>query len=363
MKSILLSLFVLVSLTSFTQHVFYGERTRDNTDLALYFDNNGFPYPDWLIPDSTMEKAYGSLTTWFLQNNEEFIAISAKYELFPERIDTTTVYQLRDSINAVNLRRINTAAKDYGSVTFYIHGFRKAFTMQNGDVTSVEEFRLLRGNLVANGSPPTLEIEVYWDGMYDCCFSAKRRRNKELYELFEKAGNYAYNTGIGLRRVLSKVSSDSIAIVAHSLGCKVAAAALFDLRSSNVPTPQHLSVRTVFIAPAVSGSELISNYERRDNPGKKNYHFLIIYNENDFVLRKKDPKLGVFGPGVNRYGCTSLGCNSGDDAEKLAAVLNGAHGADIRLADLSRLGKYHSLRAYTRGDYLAVAARFLNGDH
>lgn len=58
---ILLTLGCLMSTSVSAQHVFYGERTGDAS--ALFFDKDGFPYPDYFISDSSMAAAYGSLFT------------------------------------------------------------------------------------------------------------------------------------------------------------------------------------------------------------------------------------------------------------------------------------------------------------
>lgn len=100
------------------------------------------------------------------------MVICADYQIFPERIDRETIFTLRDSISTKRVRAINERSRNFPAVAFYVHGFRKSYISRNGDVTSAEEFRLLKANLATYGKPQALEIEVYWDGMYDCCFSA-----------------------------------------------------------------------------------------------------------------------------------------------------------------------------------------------
>lgn len=361
MNNFVLILLLLFSHQLQAQNVLYGERDLQEEKLALYFDKDGFPYPDYKIPDSSMRAAYGSLFTFFLQNAPDFIAVSAKYELFPEKIDSETIYLLRDSINAVNARKINAVAGS-STVSFYIHGYRKAFVPQNGDVTSVEEFQLLKDNLATYRAQRPVEVEVYWDGMYDCCFSLRQKKNRQLYGMFEKAGVQAVYAGAGLRRVITSLQTDSLQIVAHSLGCKVAQAALFNLSHSEVPTPQQQSIRVVYLAPALQSSDFYSNFLRRDLASPDNYHFLVVYNENDFVLKKKDPKTGLFGPGVQKYGATSLGCNRKGEAVELKRRIDSEFpSSDLRLLDKSSLGKHHSLRFYTRDNQLKEVDEFLYG--
>ncbi len=361
--------FLLVSVSANAQNVFYGERTTDSTRIALYFDRTGFPYPDLYIPDSTMKKAGGSLFAWFMQNPEAFITLSAKYQLFPEKIDSETIYRLRDSITAEQIRQINKQLENgYEAIAYYIHGFRKSYLQQNGDVTSREEFGLLKTNLASypRASDP-LEIEVYWDGMYDCCFSTRRAKNKELFLLFEQAGINAHAVGKGLRPFLNGTKTNRLQIVAHSLGAVVATAALFNFDESNSPTPAQRDVRLCLIAPAMSSNLLFDHYGNHNGftvesqPFVENYRIMVVYNEKDFVLRKKDPKVGWFGPGTESYGNTSLGCNHRNAAVKLQQYFK-EKGVNLRLVDKTSLGKAHSLRYYAKGNELKEVSVFLWGN-
>lgn len=363
---LLLACFLLMCVQANAQHVFYGERTIDSTRTALYFDKDGFPYPDLYIPDSTMTKAGGSLFAWFMQNPEAFITLSAKYQLFPEKIDSETIYRLRDSITAGQLRSINKQLENgYEAVAYYIHGFRKSYLQQNGDVTSGEEFRLLETNLASYpGVSIPLQIEVYWDGMYDCCFSTKRKKNKELFGLFEQAGVHARAVGRGLRPFLNGTQTHRLQIVAHSLGSVVATTALFNLDSTGGRTPAQQDVRLCLIAPAMDADLLYDNYWNHDKlllrslTAVDTYRVLIVYNEKDFVLRKKDPKIGWFGPGTKRYGNTSLGCNHRKAAVKLQKSLK-EKDVNLRLVDKTSLGKVHSLRYYAKEQNLKEVSDFL----
>jgi len=346
------------------QNVFYGERVPDDSKLALFFDKDGFPYPDYAISDSSMTRAYGSLFTWFMQHNEAFIELSAQHELFPERIDKEAIFRLRDSITAGNIRRINERSSDFPAVAFYVHGFRKQFIARQSGVTSVEEFRLLEANLKTYGKPQALEIEVYWDGTYDCCFSMNHKRNKALFELYETAAGYARAVGLGLRPVIAGVKSDQIQVISHSLGARVVTSALFgqEVEASAVPAQKTVSI--CLLAPAIDGHETFLSWNERGvsfQPGEKdNYRLLIVYNENDFVLRKKDPKTGLFGPGTHRYGETSLGCNYRKEAVKLKAYFEKHYpGSEMVLVDKSALGKAHSFRVYSEGSNLEEVSDFL----
>ena len=77
------------------------------------------------------------------------------------------------------------------------------------------------------------------------------------------------------------------------------------------------------MAPAISSKPYSDYYDR--NSDKKyqeedNYTLTVIFNEKDFVLLKKDPKILVFGPGPKKYGETTLGCNHKKEIRKLERV-------------------------------------------
>lgn len=357
---------LLLPLNSQAQHVFFGERDLADSTMAIHFDQDGFPYPDRMIPDSLMVNAYGSLFTWFQQHGEEFIATCADYHYFPERIDQSTIFQLRDSIIARWTTTINERSAGYPAVAFYVHGFRKSFVQSGNDVTSVTDFKLLEANLATYGKPKAFGIEVYWDGMYDCCFSLHHKKNKELFQLFETANRNALQVGLGFRRVLTGISTPHLQVIAHSLGARVVTVALFNQNEASkaIPTPAQPEISVCLIAPAIDGHATFQSYYDRTTPGDykvhDNYRLLIVYNEHDFALRKKDPKIGWFGPGAMRYGETSLGCNRRKEAVHLQAYFAEHYPhSTIQLVDCSSLGNAHSLRYYSKGTNLQDVSDFI----
>lgn len=354
---------IFVSGNSFPQHVYFGERDLKNSETSIHFDKDGFPYPDFFIADSTIEKSYGSLYHWFMQNGDAFISICADYNYFPEAIDERTIFTLRDSILNRWIAKINRQAVDFPAVAFYIHGFRKEFVQKDNSVTSVAEFTMLKENLAGYGRPKALEIEVYWDGMYDCCFSKNLKRNKELFEMYEEANGNAARVGMGLRRVLNGIQSDHIQLLAHSLGAKVVTTALFG-QADNIPTPSQSTIFVCLLVPAIDGVKTFASYYDRKSAADfktiDNYHLLVVYNEEDFVLLKKDPRTGMIGPGPKKYGETTLGCNYKGEALKLQKYFSGhfPH-SELQLLNRSDMGPCHSLRCYTKDQELKAVSDFL----
>lgn len=363
-----LSLAMLWSTSqAMAQNVFFGERNRDDSQAAIHFDREGFPYPDHFISDSSMTNAGGSLFAWFIRHNEDFIAICAHYDYFPESIDLKTTAELGKRIIRRWTDSINAKSAGYPAVAFYVHGYRKAFAQQDEGVTSVAEFQLLKENLATYGKPKAYEVEVYWDGMYGCCFSTDRKKNKELFELFETACTNARWTGENFRKVLLGIESRHVQIVAHSLGACMVTHALFDVEppaAGTAPTPNQPDIRVSLIAPAIGGTETFGRfYDRQTHYDFKtadNYRFQIVYNEEDFVLEKKDPKIGLFGPGTKKYGPTSLGCNHRGEVKKVQKLFAEKYpNSALEVVDKTRLGKCHSLRCYATNENLREVSDFL----
>ncbi|MBI3239140.1 MAG: hypothetical protein HYZ43_09920, partial [Flavobacteriia bacterium] len=210
------------------QHVFFGERNLENPAMSIHFDKDGYPYPNSFIADSSLQHSLNSLFTWYQYHGEEFITICAGYNYFPETINKATIDQLSDSIIAGWMTRINTESKKFAAVAYYVHGYRKLFKPTANVSTSVEEFQLLKENLYTYHNLKAYEVEVYWDGTYDCCFSTNHKKNKQLFELFLEAQENAKKVALGLRKVLNLTKKLQIQVVGHSLGAQVITYSLFD---------------------------------------------------------------------------------------------------------------------------------------
>src|SRR3989338_3773242 len=349
------------------QYVFFGERTLDNSSMAIHFDKDGLPYPDHFIADSSLQNSLGSLFTWYQHHGDNFISICAEYNFFPETINKQTIDQLNDSIIGKWMTRINSESDKFAAVAYYVHGYRKLFTSTESAVTSVTEFQLLKENLATYDNPNAYEVEVYWDGTYDCCFSTNHKKNKQLFELFEDAQENAGKVAISLRKVLNLTKKIQIQVVGHSLGAQVIAYSLFDPAGTSniIPTPNQTNhkLSICLIAPAID-ARVFHDYYNRTTPVNieepDNYRLMIVYNEDDFVLKKKDPKTGFFGPGANSYGRTGLGCNHHGQAEKLKSYFEKHFPkSELTLKDKTSLGKCHSWRCYTQNEELKEVSNFL----
>lgn len=365
MKILLLLLLCLFGLQVHAQHVTFGQRRTDAELNSIYFDRDGMLYPEKTISDEELRGYAGSLLEWYNRHEAYTDSILDVYRLSKEKVqvivshgepsdftyDPHVMSALNDSLLRKKMTALDALAKGNG-LEFYIHGFRKLYQENNRDVTSVSEFGLLKQTLDSLRSKTPLIVCVYWDGMYDCCFSANHKKNKELFQLFETASKNADCVGSSFAQLLHYSTSSHINIVAHSLGTRVAVSGV--MQSKNTFT----TFNVCLLAPAIPGSLIRGYYEK--NTSFPLCNWLVVYNKNDFVLKKKDNKTGIFGPGAYRYGVTTLGCNKSKDAEELAKWLNDRQfNGSFSLLDKSNLGKCHSLRCYTKKQHLQEVSNFL----
>ena len=362
---LLLFLLLSSSLCTFAQtNVLYGERNMARKQLALYYDREGTIYPDYFIANSALEKSGSSLKSWYCDNPEQFLAIAMMYGCNFNQCSASSIKILGDSIAAANSRAINSLKSKFSAVTFLIHGFRKPFVTANGDYTSVRDFAIMEKNISDLDKGNNLYVEVYWDAQYGCCFTANLKRNEELFELFDQAQVTATLVGNNFRTILSNINFDTLNLYSHSLGARVVAQSLFNTVACATPTPSNKRVNICMVAPAIAGIETFKDYYRRnsnfDFQVHDNYRLVVIYNDNDFVLLKRDNKLGLFGPGPYGHGNTSLGCNYHHTATKLEAFfLSDYKKSAMRTFDLSSVGKCHHVRCYFTGNNIMSAIRYL----
>lgn len=326
-------------------NVLFGERDLKNERLAVYIDKEGSPYPDYFISNSSLENSNASLINWYSKNQNDFFTISKQYNCHFNNFSQENCLILNDSIVSKLKERINSKKGEFNSVSFLIHGYRKPFVKTNGDRTSPRDYGIMEESISKNIK--TIFVEVYWDAMYDCCYSTNRKKNKALYALLQMAEKNAEPVGHCLRSVIYNLQFDTINIITHSLGAKVASHTLFNVSKSNVPTPVNKRVNICLIAPALSDDSFAQYYERQttyDFKTKDNYKLILLYNENDFVLRKK---VGWFGPGPNRYvnttlGCNHKGCTTAFEKDFQKKFTN----SSLQLIDMSFVGQCHLVGCY-----------------
>lgn len=326
-------------------NVLFGERDLKDARFAVYIDKEGSPYPDYFISNTSLEKNNASLINWYAKNQNDFFAVSKQYNCLFDKYSQENCSILNDSIVASIKRKINDKKVESNSVSFLIHGYRKPFVKANGDRTSPRDYGIMEESI--NKNVKTLCVEVYWDAMYDCCYSTNRKKNKALYALLEEADRNAEPVGHSLRSIINNLQYDTVNIITHSLGAKVALHTLFNVAKSHVPTPENKRVNICLIAPALSDDSFIQYYERQttyDFKTKDNYKLILLFNENDFVLRKK---VGWFGPGPNKYVNTTLGCNhKGCTTNFEVDFLKKFTNSSLQLIDMSFVGQCHLVGCY-----------------
>jgi hypothetical protein len=359
-----ISTFLLVTLSYYVsaQHVFFGERNLTETKNGLYLDENGFPYPRYFIPDSAMEKAGGNLENWYRNNPSEFQKIAAIYAL-PLSNSDSLIYLLNEAIFKDESQRINALHAE--TITILVHGYRKSFHKITNGLSAGEEFQIVEQNLDSLQLHDAHYIEVYWDGTYDCCYSSNFEKNKQLFQEFEHAYHQAEVVGLALRNVLNQFTCTQLNIVGHSLGARVVTSSLFNLVESQIQTPQLPKIKIALIEPALDGLETFQHYHNRKSFTTElksdPYELYIIYNPNDFVLRKKDDRIGIMGPGTKKYGKTSLGCDYHHEIKRLLELFHNQYPKSfIKVENLAQVGKKHSWKCYATNTFLQPLVDWLN---
>ncbi len=349
--AVVIFIFIIGAVHAQSGHILFGERDLNYDTPAFYIDKEGSFYPNYPISNSSLDSCNASLLNWYKKHPIEFLSISKQFNCTFDSYSSENALILNDSIVTSLKAKINLQKSNFSSVSFLIHGYRKPFVKSNNDRTAGHDYKIMEERFQRDLK--SLYVEVYWDAMYDCCYSTNMKKNKQLYKLLQEAERNALPVGHGLRKLIYGLSTDTINIITHSLGAKVALHTLFNTEDCKLPTPINAKINVCLIAPALSKEDFKAYYNRTTALNFKsndNYKILIGYNENDFVLRKK---VGWFGPGPVKYVNTTLGCNhkgSCDDLKKYFAKQ--FTNSSISFFNLSSVGQCHLVGCYCSGGHL-----------
>ena len=310
------------------KNVPYGERqpvfkSSENV-TRWYFDKWGHFYPNLIIPDSILMANGASLKEYFQNDSIEFGKLARQLNLKSEDYSEENFNVSQDSLITNELKDFHQNLSDSSELFVLIHGFRKPLKTQHGTTSSFLDNLMIQSIINTHSKEKNHFIEIYWDGLYDFFEPQKRNQHNEVFSLFEKeARTNAVFAGYGIRKLISKLEISNLNIITHSLGARVALACLFntyddyvDAEIQNFPTPNQPNIKIGLIAPAIGMTPFEEYFDRNsslDLSNQDNYHFHIMYNEEDIILLKK---IGFLGPGPYKYGDTSLGCNYENTAFK-----------------------------------------------
>ncbi|MDG2244931.1 MAG: hypothetical protein P8L71_01080 [Flavobacteriales bacterium] len=365
LRSILLISILVLSFQSSSQNwnnysVLFGEAS---TELApakanvvrIFIDKNGFIYPDIAIKDRKLRRSESSVEQYLIDHPETLHALYQEYDV-PDVIDFPRTLLLLEAIANRKVQEINEKLNNYTSVSAIIHGFRKRAYGNAGYLSTADNVALHRD--LQTNSRNMLIIEVYWDGTFISGVRGYKYRGFRLLE--EQAIPNAHKVGVGLRRVLSSIETDTLNVVGHSLGAMVVTDLLFDkippqpYTHSPVTPPQRINA--CLLAPAIGSEEFTGYWNRSIENALDNYQFFIFHNENDFVLNKTFD----VGPihldlAPTEYGNTSLGCDYNGDVGKLLHLFDGFSAQsnlpiliDVSQRSDGRAMGCHLLRCYSR---------------
>ena len=334
------------------QHVSFAQRNPADTGISVYFDQFGMLYPPVNISETEMKRNEYSIKNFYINNTLITDSLLESYRISTAKPYPNSALQLLNDSLMFGLARQIEAKTDQRLLVFGIHGYRKSYLENDRDVTSVREYMLLNKALEQSKKQDFQLVQIYWDATYDCCYSLNRKTNMQLFELFETAYANADKVGSSFQTFLSYFNEDQIGIVAHSLGSKVAVKSVINCKNT------HTKFNIALVEPAISADLIKEEYNsQKVHP---DISWLIYYNEKDFVLKKKDNKIGCFGPGCYAYGETTLGMNKKRSAEKLQHWMNEATPSiSCQLKDMTELGKVHSLRAYVANKDFAEISEFM----
>jgi hypothetical protein len=360
---VLLLLFLKYGLYGFSQsNVVFGERVVTLNQNSVFFDRKGNMYPDYFIADSSLLNCDASLDKWYISHSNEFEKIAKIYNCQFTIPNEENLIVLNDSIFAVKIRNINSLTKDNLALNVLLHGFRKSFKQGTHDQTSAQDFLFWEEMIEQRSNQNVPSLKVYWDASYDCCFSTNTAKNDSLFGMFERTYLRADTVGLALRSMLNKLKFKQLNIIGHSLAARVIQSCIYNVLPNSIPGLTQQRVNVCLIAPATSGGEAWVNYLERNTPIPldDNVRLLILFNEKDFALRKKDNKFGLFGPGTDKYGCTRLGCNKDREAENMVFYFGqNFPSSSLTLVDCTKLGRVHSSRYYFESVYFDEVIKWI----
>ena len=349
MRFLFLLLCLAMSLNLKAQNVSFAQRNPADTGISVYFDQFGMLYPPVEISETEMKRNEYSIKNYYNNNTATADSLMKSYGISSVKPYSNSAFQqLNDSL-MFDLALQIEARLNNQLLVFGIHGYRKSYLENDRDVTSVREYMLLNKALEQSKKQDFQLVQIYWDATYDCCYSLNRKTNRQLFELFQTAYTNADKVGHSFQTFLGYFKEDQIGIVAHSLGSKVAVRSVINCKNT------HTKFNVALVEPAISADLIKEEYNsQKVHP---DISWMIYYNEKDFVLKKKDNKIGCFGPGCYAYGETTLGMNKKRSAVKLQQWMSESNPAiPCQLKDMTDLGKAHSLRAYLSiGDFREIS--------
>lgn len=302
----------------------YGERMERKIPppagnaVRIFMDREGSYYPPNIyINDRDLRWHHNSLKEWYWYHRDAFRELCKEYDVKSMEFNRQFI-ELNDIFATLLVKEINHKAHGYDMVDISIHGFsKKAYGPHLVDQYATWDNTRLETALTQYTRRQLFFVEIYWDGTY----VPLQRAIPGLfgYKVFAaNAVNNALHVGLSLRKVVSRIKTQQINIITHSLGARVGCALMFNADKDNteqqrsIPTPKQPYIKLCMIAPAIR-AELFKNYTYRgkDTIDKKkdNYQISVVYNTNDMVLNTGVPA------------GTTLGCDHDNDIEMLRALL------------------------------------------
>lgn len=232
---------------------------------------------------------------------------------------------LNETIISIN-KEINSSHK---KIMVFIHGYNVPYSL-----AQIQGNTILQTALKLQPEITEKEIvflRVFWpSGNFknnlfsdrDCNYNNKEKLSTLFVATYHT--NRAYLSGLGLRKILADLKTESpIDIITHSQGAVVASTALINTCSklqkgfiseglksymNEIALPQK-QINVFMNAPSMPGTNTFRDINDTLHPQQRNYRFFVGYNENDLILNKQ--KLPVLKRVrlARKLSSTTLGCN------------------------------------------------------
>ncbi|MGB0870955.1 MAG: hypothetical protein ACPGSD_15290 [Flavobacteriales bacterium] len=350
--------------------------SKNDNVIRIYFDYLGSIYPNITIKDKEFREQANALSCYYYSNPKKINTISNQldiptinkdiykcneYKPYNDPIQKALIQNFADLIN------IKSKGKE---LIFIIHGFN-THPLDMRSSGAYQDMKKTR-EIINRPNREIQFVEIYWDGFSDQ-YGSCLMESFHAMKFWDNSQMSAVQSGLELRRLLSKIQKNRIKVFTHSHGAGVITNALFNnekfiqseynndpvlydikhnkYQSSKYKTPTS-DFTIAMLAPAVPGENLFKYYYMRttssgnENVPLNNYKFIVGFNSNDAVTTKKKIL-------TKKFGSTSLACKE-DELESTKKILNKDEvlmlSVDFSLLKNGKKQKKHSWIEYLKND-------------
>ena len=291
--------------------------------IRIYFDRWGDIYPDLFIDHTTFYSNNSTLENVYKNDSAVLDKVLTEENLSGTGLDSKEkIALLEENLSLKYAKKINTLSNNK-KLIFFIHGFN------NTAEEAYPNYQKIKSEILKRYTKDEIQIvEIYWDGLLD------KGKTVNAIKIWNNSQVAAAFVGLGLRRVLSKISAKKSYVITHSHGAAVITEALFNVRrfklsyytdyddGKEIVSMQqnhklYTTPKTEFVvgmlAPAIPGTNVFDEYHQRTVEAGNvvttdfNYRFISGFNIND----EKTTKWKL----ASKFGSTTLACRINENKE------------------------------------------------